>query len=137
VQIDLSLNERILEVENLELGEQETIRTYALNDLIAEKFRSLLQQVSRNRFRRQDVYDLNLLLTSERVRMEPAAILKSLREKANSRGIDVGPESLENPEVKRRAKEEYHTLVDEIEGVLPDFEVSYASLVLFYKSLPW
>lgn len=137
VAIDLSLNERILEVENLEIGNGEIVRAYSLNDMVAEKFRSLLQQVSRNRYRRQDVYDLNLLLTGERGRMDPIAILKSLKEKAGSRGIDVGPGSLDNPEVRSRAKDEYHTLADEIAGPLPDFDEAYESLVSFYKSLPW
>lgn len=137
ISIDFSLNERILEVDNLEIGNGEIVRAYSLNDMVAEKLRSLLQQVSRNRYRRQDVYDLNLLLTGELGRMNPGAILKSLKEKARSRGIDVGPDSLDNPEVKSRAKEEYHTLADEIVGPLPNFDEAYCSLVSFYRSLPW
>lgn len=62
VSIDYSLNESTPNIEDLKLNLEEGILTYSLTDLIAEKYRSLLQQVSRNRSRRQDVYDLNLLL---------------------------------------------------------------------------
>ncbi len=137
VSIDFSLNERILEVERLQIGEEDFLSTYSLDDLVAEKFRSLLQQVVRNRFRRQDVYDLNLLLAQEEQRMNPAMILNSLKEKAASRGIEVSINSLENPEIRRRAQEEYHTLADEVAGQLPDFDTAYAHLIRFYRSLPW
>ena len=62
VSIDYSLNEATPNIEDLKLNLKEDILTYSLTDLIAEKYRSLLQQVSRNRTRRQDVYDLNLLI---------------------------------------------------------------------------
>jgi predicted nucleotidyltransferase component of viral defense system len=137
VSIDLSLNELILEVENLNIDGGDGLRAYSLNDLVAEKIRSLLQQVVRNRFRRQDVYDLNLLLAQERERMDLPAILECLRNKASSRGIDVGVDSLDHPEIRERAKEEYHTLADEVEGSLPDFDAAYENLIRFYKSLPW
>ncbi|MEJ2622018.1 MAG: nucleotidyl transferase AbiEii/AbiGii toxin family protein, partial [Candidatus Thiodiazotropha sp.] len=35
---------------------------YSLTDLIAEKLRSVLQQIKRERQRRQDIFDLFLLL---------------------------------------------------------------------------
>lgn len=137
VSIDLSLNERILEVDNLRIDGGEGLCAYSLNDLVAEKIRSLLQQVVRKRFRRQDVFDLHLLLSNERDQMDLAAILKSLREKSLARGIEVGIDSLENPEVRLRAKAEYHTLSDELAGQLPDFDKAYQLLIALYRSLPW
>ena len=62
ISIDYSLNEATPNIEDLKLNLEEGILAYSLTDLIAEKYRSLLQQVSRNRSRRQDVYDLNLLI---------------------------------------------------------------------------
>lgn len=137
VSIDFSLNERILEVENLRIDGGNGLCAYSLNDLVAEKIRSLLQQAVRNRFRRQDVFDLHLLLSNERYRMDVSAILKCLKEKSSSRGIEVGIDSLENPEIRLRAKEEYHTLSDEVAGPLPDFDEGYELLIAFYRSLPW
>ena len=49
----------------------------------------------------------------------------------------MNQESLTNPEVKQRAKAEYHTLADEIEGQLPDFDMDYKMVEAFYRSLPW
>ncbi len=137
VSIDFSLNERILEVESLKVDGGDDLRAYSLNDLVAEKIRSLLQQVVRNRHRRQDVFDLHMLLSNERDQMDLAAILKSLKEKSSSRGIEVGMDSLNNPEIRLRAKEEYHTLSDEVAGPLPDFDEAYELLIAFYRSLPW
>ncbi len=137
ISIDFSLNERILEVEDLEAGGGVSIRAYGFNDLIAEKFRSLLQQVSRNRYRRQDVFDLAMLLKQNVGEAKKATNLHSLREKSVSRNIEVNQESLTNPEVKQRAKAEYHTLADEIEGQLPDFDMDYKMVEAFYRSLPW
>lgn len=137
VSIDLSLNERILEVDNLRIDGGESLCAYSLNDLVAEKIRSLLQQVVRKRFRRQDVFDLHLLLSNERDQMDLTAILKCLREKSLARGIEVGIDSLENPEIRLRAKAEYHTLSDEVAGQLPDFDEAYQLLIALYRSLPW
>jgi predicted nucleotidyltransferase component of viral defense system len=137
LSIDFSLNERILEEDELETGDGTSIRIYAFSDLVAEKLRSLLQQPSRNRYRRQDVYDLNLLLEDRADEEERAAILRCLRDKARSRGIEPEAESLAYPEVKHRAKVDYPTLAAEVEGELPDFEKSYERIEEFYRSLPW
>lgn len=121
VSIDFSLNETILAVE----------------DLVAEKLRSLLQQVVRDRFRRQDVYDICRLLEQPMGDEKKAKILRSLIEKSTSRDITPNKKSISEAEVKRRAKKDYLTLADEVEGELPDFEASYALVVEFYESLPW
>lgn len=137
VSIDFSMNERILEVENIEIGKGESLQAYAFVDLIAEKFRSLLQQVVRNRYRRQDVFDLAMLIERRISGNERASILKSLIEKSASREMEIDRNSMDDPEVKRRAKADYHTLADEIEGELPDFEAAYDRIAAFYRSLPW
>lgn len=136
VSIDFSLNEKILGVESLKLGSSGTINAYTFADLVAEKFRSLLQQESRDRYRRQDVFDLSKLseLVSED---ERRSILKSLIEKSRARGIEPQPDSLDGAELKRRAQADYHTLGDEIDGPLPEFEATYEIVRSFYQSLPW
>jgi len=47
------------------------------------------------------------------------------------------PGSLDNPELKRRAQADYHTLDDEMEEPLPEFEATYEIVRSFYQSLPW
>jgi predicted nucleotidyltransferase component of viral defense system len=137
VSIDFSLNERILGVESLNLGSGGTINAYTFSDLVAEKFRSLLQQESRDRYRRQDVFDLSKLTELEISEEEHRSILRSLIEKSRARGIEPLPDSLDNAELKRRAQSDYHTLEDEIEGPLPEFEATYETVRSFYQSLPW
>ena len=62
VEIDYSYNEAVLDVEVLRLTDGNSLLAYSQLNLMAEKYRSLLQQPTRRRNRRQDVYDLALLL---------------------------------------------------------------------------
>lgn len=55
VEIDYSLNEPSRDIEILEIEEGTQLRIYGFTELVAEKYRAILQQVSRNRRRRQDV----------------------------------------------------------------------------------
>ncbi len=139
VSIDYSLNEATPNIEDLKLNLEEGILTYSLTDLIAEKYRSLLQQVSRKRNRRQDVYDLNLLVErfGDIDNFERSKILNSLIIKSKAREISPDINSFEDPDLKSRAKKEYHTLEDEIEGELPAFDELFQKVADFYRSLPW
>lgn len=106
-------------------------------DVIAEKLRALLQQEKRNRYRRQDIYDLNLLIqrftfdVDEKIRLH-----KLLLEKCHARDVFPSDISLEQEEIIRRAKSEWHTLELEI-GEVPDFDECFHVVTQFYKSLPW
>lgn len=140
VEIDYSLNEPSREVEIFEIEEGKQIQIYGFTELVAEKFRAILQQVIRKRRRRQDVYDLNFLLSHyphARDLATKAKILDSMIEKSNSRGLTVSKESLSDPEVIRLSREEYDLLTSEIEGPLQNFEQAYSIIRDYYESLPW
>jgi Nucleotidyl transferase AbiEii toxin, Type IV TA system len=139
VSIDYSLNEKTPNIEDFKLDLEEEILIYSLTDLIAEKYRSLLQQVSRNRKRRQDVYDLYLLIENleDIDDVEKSKILDSLISKSKVREICPDINSFDDPELKSRAQEDYPTLKDEIEGKLPDFNELFYKVADFYKLLPW
>lgn len=137
LSIDYSLNEAISNVDQIVIGLDQSVNAYPFAELVAEKFRALLQQVDRNRYRRQDVYDLALLSRLPRDESMNAAILESLLIKARTRNIEPTRESLSDEEIKRRAAAEYPTLRDEVLGELPDFETAYADVMSFYQSLPW
>ncbi len=140
VKIDYSFNEHSYATDHITLSDDEDILAYSFTDLVAEKIRSVIQQVERNRSRRQDIYDLNLLLdivTPDD--KEKHTILTTLLEKSVGRlaaGL-VNSATLSNPEIRQRSAREYETLRNEIEGELPDFNQSYDRLVKFYQSLPW
>lgn len=137
VAIDFSLNEQILSIETLKIQDGDRLQTYGITDLVAEKYRSLLQQPSRDRYRRQDIFDLNQLTKRNFNEAEKISILESLRAKSRSRNLEPSTNSLSDPEVIRRAQKDYHHLTDEIEGELPDFEESFDRVNAFYCSLPW
>lgn len=139
VKLECSYNEKMSFLEALEILPGKNVRAYALTDLLAEKLRAMIQQPIRDRYRRQDVYDVFMLLNeySEIDEEEKRKILKSLRAKAGSRNIEISSESLRNPEIKRRAQRDYGQLKSEIAGDLPDFEQSFSAVQEFYESLPW
>jgi len=136
VGLDISLNEAILITDQMPV-DGVSVKTYGITDLIAEKYRALLQQKIRNRCRRQDVYDLERLIQEDMPFTARSSILAALLEKSQGRGISPNPDSLGDPEIKRRAEADYQTLADEIDGLLPDFEKSYSKITSFYKDLPW
>ena len=144
IDIEVSFNEPVHDIEVIRLGvDGPVFSAYAMTDLIAEKFRALLQQVVRNPhrqqkiYRRQDVYDIAHLVT----RLPPddgerATILASFREKCAARGITPTADSLSDPRIAERARAEWNSLRQEI-GELPDFDLCFAKVDALYRSLPW
>lgn len=139
LKVDYSFNEETYSSETLIVSEDSNIIAYSILDVIAEKFRSILQQVVRNRNREQDVYDLNhLLLNYNFSNDEKFEILSSLIRKSNGKGLEVylNSEGLDNNDIKNRSKKGYPLLADTVTN-LPDFDDSYDRINNFYKSLPW
>jgi hypothetical protein len=138
LQIDYSFNEKSTTLDFIEVDDDRTIKAYGLSDLVGEKYRALLQQTIRNRVRRQDAYDIYWLLSNGYLSEDKKQdILTSLKLKAKSRNIKVTPESIFDPDIKERSKQEYDSIAQEIEGDLPDFEMVYHKISEFYVSLPW
>ena len=138
LEADISFNEPIDAIQVVQLGKGgPEIEAYSLLDLIAEKLRALLQQVDRNCYRRQDVFDLAYLV--ERFSLdqkEKAHLLQVFRKTSASRGISPDRDSLSNPQIVQRARAEWDTLRLEL-GDLPGFEDRFGVVDLFYRSLPW
>jgi predicted nucleotidyltransferase component of viral defense system len=139
IHVDFSLNEPRGGPVLLEIAKGKTIQVYSFEDLVAEKFRAVLQQEVRNRMRRQDIYDLYLLLNSGAGKSEEtkARVLDSLKEKAAARDLTIDRKSMQNHEIYRRSHAEYDLLIHEIEGPLPEFDVAYDLVRSYYEALPW
>lgn len=139
LSIDYNFLESVPETELIEIGDDGTLAVYGLTTLIAEKFRAMLQQASRNRMRRQDVYDLNYLM--ERIDpldpIDRARTLEVLIAKCKERDITPTRDSMANDEIYQRAQAEYANLAAEVEGPLPDFDTSFRRVRQFYEGLPW
>lgn len=138
VDIDISFNEPSLQqIQILKLTGEHELLAYSLIDLIAEKYRAILQQIPRRRRRPQDIYDLSRLIIHEAIDADAQAlILVALKEKSRARGIDPKQDSLEDPEIKRRCEAGWQSLKLEIAEV-PEFETCFADSVAFYRNLPW
>ena len=140
VQIDYCLNEYSLSVDHITLTDDNDLLAYSFTDLVAEKIRSVMQQVVRNRSRRQDIYDLNLLLDAVDIDdQDRLHILNSLLEKSAGR-LDPGfinPETLDRQDIRERSRQEYGLLESEVAGPLPVFDAAYEAIATFYRALPW
>lgn len=139
LQVDISFKEPVTSADEITLDDTDvSIQTYAISEIIAEKYRAILQQVIRNRTRRQDVFDISWLLD----RYNPdsdmqAAILQALITKGAERDIVPHTASLDDPEVRRRCQAEWEDMRLEVGRFLPDFDPTFEKVVAFYKALPW
>ena len=139
VQIDYSFNEAVFAVELLELDGGATIHSYSLHNILAEKMRSLLQQPIRRRNRRQDVYDIWLLLEdgSEFNTEDLTKIHTMLVDSCLSKNISPTIDSIIDEKVIAMAREGYVNLKDDVEGELPAFDDAMRRVEKLYRSLPW
>lgn len=141
LSIDISFNEKIGHSQELLLDDTDlSVNAYTTIDIIAEKLRALLQQTQRSnmRNRRQDIYDINLLLQQfDLDDDEKSNVLKTLKTKSESRNVVVNRESLSDSRVKEAAQKEWDSIQLELDEELPDFEQCYSNVKAFYESLPW
>lgn len=137
IGIDISFNESLGHIQILEITGGQELFAYGLADLIAEKYRAVLQQVPRNRNRRQDIFDLDLLIASHEIGDQlRGQILETMIGKCRSRHLEPAPASLEDPEIRERSGREWEMMELEV-GEVPDFEACFARVSGFYKDLPW
>jgi predicted nucleotidyltransferase component of viral defense system len=139
ISLDFSYNEVITAIDFVDIPGGAQLRAASLADLVAEKYRAMIQQPVRRRTRRQDAYDLYRLLDRPalQTKLMRREILVALREKSASRQLLVDRASIRNPDVIARSEAEYHLLRGEITSELPEFKHAYAAVRDYYESLPW
>ena len=137
VQVDYSFNEWASDIEEQPL-DGGMLCVYAYHDLIAEKLRSVLQQVIRNRSRFQDIYDLNLLLSFDSIdEDDKKIILDKIKAACHDRGVPLDNLSLSNQDVINITKRDYDNVKALILNDQPEFDVAYKIVRDFFESLPW
>jgi predicted nucleotidyltransferase component of viral defense system len=138
LDVEISFRDQVYGFQELNLtGAGVAIRAFTVHEIIAEKMRALLQQPVRYRNRRQDVYDIAFLIDEHDLSAsDRTTILTTLIEKCRNRGIQPDADSMDDPEIKRRARAEWDTMALEI-GPLPPFEDRFALMRDLYVSLPW
>jgi len=139
IKIDYCFNEPNHEIDTLQIEDGGEIKAYSIVDLLAEKYRAILQQEIRNRTRRQDSYDIYYLLENENLDDDDIKeqILIALIKKVKSRNIEINKDSLLNENIRKRSQAEYSTLAQEIKGELPPFDNVYERVNEYFESLPW
>ena len=141
LMLDYSFNEPSVAIDELDIIECGLLLAYSLTDLVAEKYRSMIQQPVRNRVRRQDVFDLYALLTTYQSLLGSADVCKQVYEtllvKSDIKGLDVVSSSLADPGVVSRSQKEYGQLEHEVIGELPEFDLAYGLVQGYYEALPW
>ncbi len=133
---DISFNEKIESIDKISIGQTGlSFFAYSKVDLIAEKLRSVLQQKTRNRNRRQDIYDINFLIGNyPPSQAERNEILQVFKIKCESRSIDPNINSFNDAEVRSRSEKDWETLRSEVDH-LPDFDEAYDTVLDFYRGL--
>jgi len=132
LKVDISFNEKINNCQELVLEDSKTIiNAYSPIEIISEKYRALIQQVERQRNRRQDVYDINFLLQQFCYdEEEKRSILDNMITKSQSRNIYPNSESLSDPRVREASRKEWKTMELELseDNKLPEFEKCYKNV---------
>ncbi len=138
LDMEISFRDQVYAFQELSLADAGVaVRAFTLHELIAEKFRALLQQPIRNRYRRQDVYDIAFLAETHDLGSEDREkILATLIEKCRTRDIEPAKGSIDDPEVVERARADWDTLKLELSD-LPPFEERFGRVRELYVSLPW
>lgn len=145
ISIDISLNEIIGDIGNMVVetdSGSENISVYSFHTLLAEKFRSVLQQVERNRSRRQDIYDLNFLITnySDNTVKEKHKVLVTLLKISENKNIDkwLNSKGLSSKDIEERSKQESKVLSFELSSE-DDFDIDreYEVVKSYYEAMPW
>ena len=141
VSLEISFNEQLGEPQEMWVSDEDSLLAYSLVDLVAEKYRALLQQEQRQRNRRQDVYDLEFLLRhySDELKILQSEIFRTLIEKCESRSLVPSSELIDAPSVRERAMADWNTLKSELgpDDPLPDFDLCFTNVASFYQQLPW
>lgn len=109
IPVEISLNEPICADERVPLDTTHAIRVSTVEDIVAEKLRALLQQRIRRRTREQDLLDIALLVRHHSD-LDLARIAAFLERKAAARGVPVSRAAFSDPELARRAGQDYAAL---------------------------
>jgi len=136
VRLEISLNDRVCEVQTgrLDPKRRSRLTVCTLEDILAEKLRSILQQIPRKRHRRQDVFDLARYARARRNELDLVKIARFLLEKAAVRDIQVTKRAYDD-EARTRASADYEKLEEQIQEEFIPFEQAWALVLELVNSL--
>ena len=124
VPLDVSLNEPICRIVEIDMACSNLLRVCQLEDIVAEKLRALLQQPLRNRWRPQDVLDI-CVAVQENPDLDLKLVAEFLLEKANARGVPVSRAAFHEKQIRSRASKDYNGLRETTRNAFVEFEEAF------------
>ena len=123
VPLEIAFGECVCETVPVEVNGHFSLQLCTVADIMAEKLRSLLQQVTRKTTRKQDVLDLAVVLQSG-TPIDIRKVSEFLRQKAPVRNVEATKSALRDPAVKERASIDYASLRQTAKVFIPFEEAS-------------
>lgn len=141
VKLEITLNDTICEDQPYMVNGGE-LKVCSLNDIIAEKLRSLIQQKEeiRNRYRPNDVFDIWFFHTHLRKQFDYEKISRFLIEKSEGK-FDLGLVRkrifIQDPEIKERASVDFEDIEGRVEGTdrFPSYEEAFEEVLTVVRKL--
>jgi len=134
VQLEISINETVCATANETFADNLTLSACTLEDIIAEKLRSLLQQRTRNRNRKQDVFDIARLQLHCPESIDKYLVASYLVSKCEAKKVDLA-KSLYDEEIMNRAKTDYDLLKADLREQFIDFPAAWDQVIKLVESL--
>lgn len=139
IPVEVSINDLVCETENYSpwAGSKSSLLVCSLDDILAEKLRSLLQQPIRHRNREQDVYDCASFLRSSRSSINIDKVYLFLIQKCAARKITPVAASFDG-QVREMARQNYQESIRRQTGknFIP-FDEAWREVVNFIGDMPW
>lgn len=135
IDVEISINEAIGASTRLSLGAGfGEIRISTIEEIVSEKLRALLQQVTRNRQRPQDLLDIAVALRGD-TPPDPATVARFLLIKAAAHDVAVSRAAFHDPDLARRTRIGYDDLAATTRVLFIPFDEALADLLAFTDSL--
>jgi hypothetical protein len=134
IRVEIGLNEPICAAEMVALDDERHLHVCTIEDIVAEKLRALLQQPIRNRYRRQDLLGIAVILRRG-PELDRARVADYLRRKAAARNVPVSRAAFRRPEVAERARQGYDELRSTTRALFISFAEALPILYEFTDSL--
>lgn len=135
VPLDVSLNEPICGIVELDIASSNPLQVCRLEDIVAEKLRALLQQPLRNRRRPQDVLDICVAM-QQNPDLDLNLTAQFLLEKAKARNVPVSRVAFHQEEIRSRASEGYNDLRETTRNAFVEFEEAFSVVLSLVDRMP-
>lgn len=142
LKVDISFGESVYDWQEVEIrsGDEDgtVILAYSVYELVAEKLRAIIQQKIRNRYRRQDIFDIARIVSDRRFTQDEAVkIFEIFLQKCATRDIAPARGMIDDAELVERSRQHYGDLRLDTGGGALDFEADFEAVATFYRTMPW